>query len=72
MRGRAAAHRVRDLLSLVAARDDDLEERLFAGESSDEERRILIALFVHCIAQDPAAGSNDQAAVPSAGIRVAP
>ena len=38
---------VRQVLHLVA------EERLKTGPSSEEERRIVVALLVHCIAKDP-------------------
>ena len=49
----AAAERVRDLLPLVAARDEGLEDRLLVGGLSDEERRALVALLVHVISKDP-------------------
>ena len=45
--------RVRQVLHLVAARDHQFEDRLWTGASSDEERRIVVALLVHCIAKDP-------------------
>ena len=44
---------VRDLLDLVAAQDEELAARLARGLSSDEERRVVVALFVHCIAKNP-------------------
>jgi hypothetical protein len=44
---------VRQVLHLVAARDDQFEERLKTGASSEAERRIVVALLVHCIAKDP-------------------
>ena len=45
--------RVRQVLHLVAARVDQFEERLKTGASNDKERRIVVALLVHCIAKDP-------------------
>jgi hypothetical protein len=44
---------VRQFLHLVAARDDQFEERLKTGASTDKERRIVVALLAHCIAKDP-------------------
>jgi hypothetical protein len=44
---------VRQVLHLVAAGDDQFEDHLSTGESSNEERRIVVALLVHCLAKDP-------------------
>jgi hypothetical protein len=44
---------VQHILNLVAARDDQFEEGIGTGASRGEERRIVVALFVHCIARDP-------------------
>jgi hypothetical protein len=49
----AAAQQVRDVLGLLTAQDGELKERLLTRSSSDDERRIVVAVFVHCIAKDP-------------------
>jgi hypothetical protein len=44
---------VRQVLRAVAARDKQFEERFLTEESTDEERCIVVALLVHCLAKDP-------------------
>ena len=44
---------VRQVLHLVATGVDEFERRLRTGALVDKERRIVVALLVHCIAKEP-------------------
>jgi len=49
----APSGNVRDVLDLVADQDEGLAGRLTDGLASDEEQRIIVALFIECISKDP-------------------
>ena len=49
----APSGHVRDVLDLVADEDEGLAGRLTDGLASDEEQRIIVALFIDCISKDP-------------------
>jgi len=49
----ARSGHVRDVLDLVAGEDEGLAGRLKDGLASDEEQRIVVALFINCISKDP-------------------
>lgn len=44
---------MRDVLELIAEQDEGLAARLTEGLATDDEQRMVVALFIHCISKDP-------------------